>query len=94
MAMLSKKEVIARTGLSAVTIWRRIRAGDFPAPCQLSPNRVGWPDEKIDKWEQSRPVGMSELPENLKDGPVASINNRREQKQAKSQNKKEDALCE
>ena len=66
MAMLSKKQVIERTGLSDSTIWRRIRAGDFPAPCQLSPNRVAWPDEKIDKWEKSRPVGIAELPANFK----------------------------
>jgi len=66
MAMLSKKQVIERTGLSYTTIWRRVKAGDFPAPCQLSPNRIGWPDEKIDKWEKSRPVGIAELPENFK----------------------------
>jgi prophage regulatory protein len=66
MAMLNKKEVVARTGLSAVTIWRRIQAGDFPKPRQLTPNRVGWPEDEIKQWEDTRPVGMCRLPENLK----------------------------
>jgi len=64
--MLSKKQVVERIGLSAVTIWRRIRAGDFPKPVQLTPNRIGWRDEDLEKWEASRPVGQMELPENLK----------------------------
>ena len=66
MAMLSKKQVVARTGLSAVTIWRRIRAGDFPRQKQLTPNRVGWPESEIEEWEASRPVSQTELPANFK----------------------------
>ena len=66
MKMLSKKQLIERTGLSAVTIWRRIQAGDFPKPRQLTPNRVGWPESVIEEWENSRPVGQCELPDNLK----------------------------
>ncbi len=66
MALLIKKEVVAMTGLCAVIIWRRIQAGDFPKPRQLTPNRVGWPEDEINQWEDSRPVGMCRLPENLK----------------------------
>lgn len=66
MAMLSKKEIIKRTGLSAVTIWRRVRANDFPKPRQLTPNRIGWTEKSIEEWEETRPVGQCELPENLK----------------------------
>jgi predicted DNA-binding transcriptional regulator AlpA len=68
MVMLSKKEVVARTGLSAVTIWRRVNAGDFPQPRQLTPNRIGWPEPEIEEWEASRPVGQCELPANFKGG--------------------------
>ena len=71
MRMLSKKEVIERTGLSAVTIWRRIRAGDFPKPRQLTPNRIAWTESSIAEWEASRPVGQTELPENFKKESVA-----------------------
>ena len=66
MSMLSKKQVVERTGLSAVTIWRRIQVGDFPQPRQLTPNRIGWPDSEIEEWKNSRPVGQCEVPENLK----------------------------
>ena len=66
MAMLSKKEVVARTGLSAVTIWRRIQVGDFPRPRQLTPNRIAWPESEIEAWEESRPIGQCVVPENLK----------------------------
>ena len=66
MAMLSKKQVIERTGLSAATIWRRIKIEDFPRPRQLTPNRVAWPESSIEEWENSRPVGQCELPENLR----------------------------
>ena len=58
MSMLSKKQLVERTGLSAVTIWRRIQVGDFPKPRQLTPNRVGWPEDEIKQWEDTRPVGM------------------------------------
>lgn len=64
--MLSKKAVVQRTGLSQVTIWRRVRAGDFPLPRQLTPNKVGWLESEIEEWEQSRPVGIAELPANFR----------------------------
>jgi len=69
--MLSKKQVIERTGLSAVTIWRRIKAGDFPKPRQLTPNKVGWTELEIDEWEDSRPVGQAVLPANFKKDSVS-----------------------
>jgi len=62
----SKNYVVGWSNLSAVTIWRRIRAGDFPKPVQLTPNRIGWREEDLEKWEASRPVGQMEVPENLK----------------------------
>jgi prophage regulatory protein len=62
--MLSRKEVIERTGLSAATIWRRVKVNDFPKPRQLTPNRIGWLESDIKEWEQSRPVGVADLPAN------------------------------
>ena len=52
--MLRAPEVIARTGLSRVTIWRRVRAGTFPAPYELGANSVGWPASEITAWIESR----------------------------------------
>ncbi len=68
MAMLSKKQVVERIGLSPATIWRRIQAGDFPKPTQLTPNRIAWPEKSIEAWEDSRPVGQCEMTANLKMG--------------------------
>lgn len=53
--MLRAPEVMARTGLSRVTIWRRVRAGSFPAPIQLGENSIGWPESEITTWLESRP---------------------------------------
>ena len=51
-------EVVEITGLSKTTIWRRVRSGDFPAPLRLgslATRSVGWKEEEIEKWIESRP---------------------------------------
>ena len=53
--MLRPPEVMARTGLSRTTIWRRVRAGSFPAPVQLGENSIGWPESEIAIWIENRP---------------------------------------
>ncbi len=63
--MVSKQEVVVITGLSGVTIWRRMKAGDFPLSIQLTPNKIGWFLDEIETWMESRPRGIAELPANL-----------------------------
>ena len=53
--MLRFPDVMMRVGLSRTTIWRRIRAGEFPAPISLGKNSVGWPSIWIDDWVDSCP---------------------------------------
>ncbi len=53
--MLRAPEVMARTGLSRVTIWRRVKAGSFPAPYVLGENSIGWTAQSIADWLESRP---------------------------------------
>ncbi len=53
--MLRAPEVMARTGLSRVTIWRRVRAGTFPAPTELGENSIGWTESEIIAWLANRP---------------------------------------
>lgn len=36
-----------------------IEAGQFPAPRQLSPRRIGWLEGDIAKWQQNLPVAKS-----------------------------------
>ena len=64
--MLRVPEVLARTGLSRTTIWRRIRAGTFPAPIELGENSIGWPASAITAWLAERPhrtYGVETAPE-------------------------------
>lgn len=70
--MINKHEVVMITGLSGVTIWRRMKAGDFPLSVQLTPNKKGWFLEEIEEWMESRPRGVAELPANLKKESVPS----------------------
>ncbi len=53
--MLRPPEVMTRTGLSRTTIWRRVRAGTFPAPTELGENSIGWPESEIATWLANRP---------------------------------------
>ncbi len=55
--VLPIREVVRRIGLSRSTIYELIRRGEFPAPIQLTPNRVGWLSEEVDAWLVSRPRG-------------------------------------
>jgi prophage regulatory protein len=48
-------DVVARTGLSRVSIWRKVREGKFPPPLELSSNAIGWPESEIAQWQASRP---------------------------------------
>ena len=53
--MLRAPEVGERTGLSRITIWRKVRAGTFPPPIELGPNTIGWLESVIDDWLANRP---------------------------------------
>jgi prophage regulatory protein len=53
--ILRDPEVLARTKLSRVQRWRRVRKGTFPAPVQLGPNSIGWYEDEIEHWLAERP---------------------------------------
>ena len=53
--ILRKKVVAARMGWSKTTLWRRVRAGEFPAPMQTGPNTVGWFDDVVDTAQENLP---------------------------------------
>lgn len=44
------KTVLARTGLSRSTIYRKIAEGTFPAQVRISTNGAGWRESDIDRW--------------------------------------------
>jgi len=51
---LSRGQVAERLGISICTLWRMIRAGQFPPPVQISPRRVGWPENVLIQWETEK----------------------------------------
>jgi prophage regulatory protein len=53
--LLRLKQVQERVPLSRVQIWRRVRAGTFPAPVQIGPNSVGWYEDEIDAISAAMP---------------------------------------
>ena len=44
------KTVLARTGLSQSTIYRKIVEGTFPAQLKISANGTGWHESEINRW--------------------------------------------
>lgn len=48
---LSLSDINKRCTLSKSTIYRLIKAGQFPQPVQLSPGRVGWREDDLATWE-------------------------------------------
>lgn len=53
--VISLKAVAAKTSLSRTTIWRLwAKKKTFPAPIQLSDNRVGWPESAVNAWLSRR----------------------------------------
>ena len=55
--ILRFKLVKERVPYSRIQIWRKSRDpdDDFPAPVQLGPNAIGWYEDEIDAWLESRP---------------------------------------
>lgn len=52
--ILRAPQVAARIGVSRATVWRWIKAGEFPAAIPLGAQSVGWLDTEVDAWIQSR----------------------------------------
>jgi len=44
------KTVLARTGLSRSTIYRKIAEGTFPPQIRISVNGSGWHESHINRW--------------------------------------------
>lgn len=52
--IVSPRQLMDLTGLSAATLWRLRKRGELPNPIQLSPGRVGWRSDEITTWINSR----------------------------------------
>ena len=61
--ILREREVQRRTGLCRITIWRLERLGDFPKRLRLAQNAVGWKEDEIQSWIDTRPRGAKRTAE-------------------------------
>ena len=52
--LLRLPEVKARTGHSRSEIYRRIAAGDFPAPVKIGERASAWPEHEVSAWCEAR----------------------------------------
>lgn len=43
--------------LSAPTIWRFVRTGQFPKPVKLGENTSAWPAESVHQWIEAKKKG-------------------------------------
>jgi len=51
------KTVLAHTGLSRSTIYRKMAEGTFPAQMKISANGTGWHESDINRWV-ANPAGQ------------------------------------
>ena len=60
------KTVLARTGLSKSTIYRKIAEGTFPPRIRISINGAGWKESDINRWVENpvawRPINDNDDP--------------------------------
>jgi prophage regulatory protein len=77
--LIRKPEVLDLTGYSYTTIWREEKARRFPKRVQLSPMAVGWFENEVLDWIQSRVRrGGKRLPVQYRGGPTKPKLDRRE----------------
>ena len=56
--ILRTPTVLAMIGLSRTSLWRRVRAGDFPAAVRLGgagSRAIGWRREDVERWLEALP---------------------------------------
>lgn len=55
MQIIRLRDVILLTGLSRSSIYAFVKSGTFPAPIKLSQRAIGWRQDAITNWVDSRP---------------------------------------
>ena len=56
--IIGPKETSLMTNLSPSTLWRMEKREEFPRRVNISPNRVGWYEDEVDEWVETRPRGI------------------------------------
>ena len=58
--LLTRAEVESRVGLTKTSIYRMMRAGQFPEPLRISTRAVRWSASEIEAWLADRPRASGE----------------------------------
>ena len=66
MRFLRTNEVAEMLGVTRATIWRWEKSGHLPPRRQLGPNVVGWLEEELQQYADSRPRPRDTGPRNGK----------------------------
>ena len=59
--LLTRPEVETRCGIARSTIYRLMRAGEFPSPIRVGRRAVRWPEHELEKWLAARPRATGEV---------------------------------
>jgi prophage regulatory protein len=54
--LLSKQEVLDRTGVSYPTIWHWMRVGRFPRARQCGEQKIAWIESEVEAWIEALPI--------------------------------------
>lgn len=60
LRLLRMREVCQRSGKSRSAIFRRVAAGDFPAPVKVGARAIAWPEHEVTAWIASRIAARDE----------------------------------
>jgi len=52
--MLRRRGLARKFDCHATTAWRRTKEPGFPSAYQIGPNSVGWDEDEVDAWLESR----------------------------------------
>lgn len=52
--ILNMKQICAVIGVSRHTIYRLVKAGQFPPPAKIGLRQIGWKTSTIDRWLDER----------------------------------------
>lgn len=62
--LLRPKQVMERMGCSRTTLWRRVRAGEFPAPVKTGANSTAFYEDEVNEAQANLPrVNYAPAPE-------------------------------
>jgi prophage regulatory protein len=57
--ILRQDAVCMRLGISGTTLFRWVRAQNFPKPIRLGPNTVGWLEADVESWLETKKIATS-----------------------------------